>query len=145
MHWQHFGIISASKTKRYSIQSICALIDHTGRLWDGGTRLSSFELVAFILKGFSWEMESFLEDIIRNYGEIGIGQDELIKLIFILQDNHRKEMLNVSADDANFAINNRERIKPHWKLLRSFYMLQNVMITTEKEIVQLLSLTKECT
>lgn len=90
------------------------------RLNDGGTKLSSFELVASILKGFSWEMESFLEDLIRKYSEIGIGQDELIKLIFILQDNHKKEMVNVSAEDANFAINKKDRIEASLEALLTF-------------------------
>ena len=96
------------------------IVEMFRRLNDGGTRLSSFELVASILKGFTWEMQPFLEDITTNYGEIGIGQDELIKLIFILQDNHRKEMLNVSADDMNFGINNRERIKTTLEAVTKF-------------------------
>ncbi len=90
------------------------------RLNDGGTKLSSFELVASILKGFSWEMESFLDEMITSYSEIGIGQDELIKLIFILQDNHRKEMVNVNAEDAKFAIEKKGRIKATLEALSSF-------------------------
>lgn len=90
------------------------------RLNDGGTKLSSFELVASILKGFSWEMESFLDEMIKSYSEIGIGQDELIKLIFILQDNHRKEMVNVSAEDAKFAIAKKGRIKATLEALSNF-------------------------
>ena len=90
------------------------------RLNDGGTKLSSFELVASILKSFSWEMESFLDEIIKSYSEIGIGQDELIKLIFILQDNHRKEMVNVSAEDAKFAIEKKGRIEATLEALSRF-------------------------
>ena len=90
------------------------------RLNDGGTKLSSFELVASILKGYSWEMESFLDEMISSYHEIGIGQDELVKLIFILQDDHKKEMVNINADDAQFAINNKERIKATLEALVKF-------------------------
>jgi len=90
------------------------------RLNDGGTKLSSFDLVASILKGFAWEMESFLRETLENYEEIGLSQDNLIKLIFILQDNHNKEMASIDADDANFAINNRERIKCTLKALKDF-------------------------
>ena len=90
------------------------------RLNDGGTKLSSFELVASILKGFCWEMESFLDEMIKSYGDIGIGQDELIKLIFILQDNHKKEMVNVNANDAKFAIEKRTRIKATLEALIKF-------------------------
>lgn len=90
------------------------------RLNDGGTKLSSFELVASILKGYSWEMESFLDEMTTSYNEIGIGQDELIKLIFILQDNYAKEMVNISAEDATFAIEKKERIKATLEALTKF-------------------------
>ncbi len=90
------------------------------RLNDGGTKLSSFDLVASILKGFAWEMEGFLREILEHYEEIGLSQDNLIKLIFILQDNHNKEMASIDAKDAEFAIKNRERIKCVLKSLKDF-------------------------
>ncbi len=90
------------------------------RLNDGGTRLSSFDLVASILKGFSWEMEGFLKEMLEKYQDIGLTQDNLIKLIFLLQDNHNKEMASIEATDAEFAINNRERIKATIKALKDF-------------------------
>jgi len=90
------------------------------RLNDGGTRLSSFDLVASVLKGFAWEMEGFLQDALEKYEEIGLTQDNLIKLIFILQDNHKKEMASIDAGDARFAIDNRERIQCTLKSLKDF-------------------------
>ena len=90
------------------------------RLNDGGTKLSSFDLVASILKGFAWEMEGFLRETLENYEEIGLSQDNLIKLVFILQDNHNKEMASIDGGDADFAINNRERIKCTLKALKDF-------------------------
>lgn len=90
------------------------------RLNDGGTRLSSFDLVASILKGFSWEMEGFLREILEENQDIGLTQDNLIKLIFILQDNHSKEMASIEATDAEFAIKNRERIIATIKALKDF-------------------------
>jgi len=90
------------------------------RLNDGGTKLSSFELVASILKGFSWEMEGFLQEMLENYQDIGLTQDNLIKLIFLLQDNHNKEMASIEATDAEFAIKNKERIKATIKALKDF-------------------------
>lgn len=90
------------------------------RLNDGGTRLSSFDLVASILKGFSWEMEGFLKEMLEEYQNIGLSQDNLIKMIFLLQDNHNKEMASIEATDAEFAINNRERIKATLKALKDF-------------------------
>lgn len=90
------------------------------RLNDGGTKLSSFDLVASILKGFAWEMEGFLRETLESYEEIGLSQENLIKLIFILQDNHNKEMASIDGTDADFAIKNRERIKCTLKSLKDF-------------------------
>ena len=90
------------------------------RLNDGGTKLSSFDLVASILKGFEWEMEAFLEQTLKEYEEIGLNQDNLIKLIFLLQDNHVKEMSAIEASDAQFAIASKERIEKVLKALKAF-------------------------
>jgi uncharacterized protein with ParB-like and HNH nuclease domain len=90
------------------------------RLNDGGTKLSSFDLVASILKGIAWEMEGFLRETLEAYEDIGLSQDNLIKLIFILQDNHNKEMASIDGGDADFAIKNRERIKCTLKSLKDF-------------------------
>lgn len=90
------------------------------RLNDGGTRLSSFDLVASILKGFSWEMEGFLQEMLEKYEDIGLSQDNLIKLIFLLQDNYNKEMASIEGSDADFAIKNRERIKATIKAVKDF-------------------------
>jgi uncharacterized protein with ParB-like and HNH nuclease domain len=90
------------------------------RLNDGGTKLSPFDLVASVLKGFEWEMEEFLRETLEIYEEIGLSQDNLIKLIFILQDNHNKEISSIEKADAAFAIDNRERIKCTLKSLKDF-------------------------
>jgi hypothetical protein len=90
------------------------------RLNDGGTRLSSFDLVASILKGYSWEMEGFLREMLDEYQSIGLSQENLIKLIFLLQDNYNKEMAAIEAADAEFAIKNRDRIKIALKALKDF-------------------------
>ena len=90
------------------------------RLNDGGTKLSSFDLVASILKGFSWEMEGFLEKMLDEYEDIGLSQDNLIKLIFLLQDDHKKEMASIEAKDAEFAITNKERINSTLKSVKDF-------------------------
>lgn len=90
------------------------------RLNDGGTKLSPFDLVASILKGFDWQMEGFLREVLEDYEDIGLTQDNLIKLIFILQDNHSKEMVSIEASDATFAIENRERIKCSLKCVKDF-------------------------
>ncbi|MDD5456763.1 MAG: DUF262 domain-containing protein [Candidatus Margulisbacteria bacterium] len=90
------------------------------RLNDGGTKLSPFDLVASILKGFEWEMESFLDEVLTEFQDIGLNQDNLIKLIFLLQDNHKKEMSEIEASDAEFAISKRDRIRCALTGLRNF-------------------------
>lgn len=90
------------------------------RLNDGGTKLSSFDLVASILKGFSWEMESFLREMLQDNEDIGLSQENLIKLIFLLQDNYNKEMVSIEASDAQFAIDNKDRIKATIIALKKF-------------------------
>jgi hypothetical protein len=65
-------------------------------------------------------MESFLNEILKKYQDIGLSQDNLIKLIFLLQDNPYKEMAAIQASDANFAIQHRDRIKATIKALKDF-------------------------
>ncbi len=115
------GISKVSVNKSFDeITNKQRIVELFRRLNDGGTKLSSFDLVASVLKGFEWEMEGFLEETLKSYEEIGLTQDNLIKLIFLLQDNHKKEMAAIEAADAQFAIKNRERIKITLKCLKDF-------------------------
>jgi uncharacterized protein with ParB-like and HNH nuclease domain len=115
------GISKVSVNKSFDeVTNKQRIVELFRRLNDGGTKLSSFDLVASVLKGYEWEMESFLEETLKSYEEIGLTQDNLIKLIFLLQDNHKKEMAAIEAADAQFAINNRERIKITLKCLKDF-------------------------
>lgn len=110
-------IINRSLDKTANKQRIVELFR---RLNDGGTKLSAFDLVASILKGFEWEMESFLDKIIAKYQSIGISQDEIIKLIFILQNDNKKQLVDISAADAEFAIKNKARIENSLKATENF-------------------------
>ena len=115
------GISKVSVNKSFDeITNKQRIVELFRRLNDGGTKLSSFDLVASVLKGFEWEMEGFLEETLKSYEEIGLTQDNLIKLIFLLQDNHKKEMAAIEAADDQFAIKNRERIKVTLKCLKDF-------------------------
>jgi len=80
------------------------------RLNQGGTRLSALDLMASILKSFSAENEKFLYEDIKEFSDIGLEQDEIIKYIFLLQDNHRKELTDIEKSDSDFIRNNKERI-----------------------------------
>ena len=90
------------------------------RLNDGGTRLSSYDLIASTLKGFDWQMEAFMDGLLARYSAISIGQDELIKLIFVLQDEPRKEVSEITAADAGFATENRDRIEATLQAVENF-------------------------
>ena len=96
------------------------------RLNDGGTKLSPFDLVASILKGFEWKMEAFLDEVLNEFKDIGLNQDNLIKLIFILQDNHNKEMADIAASDAEFAIAKKDRIWNALICLRKFLIYSDL-------------------
>lgn len=90
------------------------------RLNDGGTKLSALDLVASTLKGFDYRMEAFLRGMEEEFTDIGLSPENLIKLIFLLQDNHTKEMTAIETSDAEFAIQNQERIKNSLKAVRIF-------------------------
>ena len=90
------------------------------RLNDGGTKLSSYDLVASILKGFDWKMEKFLDDILIENDDIGLTQDTLINLLFILRDTPMKQMVEIDAEDAEFATKYYERIQQTMRLLKKF-------------------------
>lgn len=115
------GISKVSINKSFDeVSNKQRIVELFRRLNDGGTKLSSFDLVASILKGFSWEMEGFLEKMLDEYEDIGLSQDNLIKLIFLLQDDHKKEMASIEAKDAEFAITNKDRIASTLKSLKDF-------------------------
>jgi hypothetical protein len=90
------------------------------RLNDGGTRLSSYDLFASLLKGFNWKMEAFLDEILAEHGAMGLNQDNLIKLVFLLQGDARKEMDSISASDADFAVQNQNKIRDALTLTQKF-------------------------
>jgi hypothetical protein len=90
------------------------------RLNDGGTRLSSYDLFASMLKGFNWKMEAFLDDLLCKHKEMGLNQDNLIKLVFLLQGDPRKEMDWLSAKDADFAVQNQDGIREALYLTQTF-------------------------
>ena len=62
-----------------------------------------------MFKGFDYRMEQFFRDVIQ-FEDIGISQDEVIKLIFLLQDNPSREVTQITKEDTEFAIQNRDRI-----------------------------------
>ena len=65
-------------------------------------------------------MESFLREMEEEFIDMGLSPENLIKLIFLLQNNHTKEMTAIEAADAEFAIQKQERIKNTLTALRIF-------------------------
>ncbi|GHU01560.1 hypothetical protein FACS1894147_01640 [Spirochaetia bacterium] len=90
------------------------------RLNDGGTRLSGFDLVASILKGFDSRMETYIDSTLSEFKDINLDQDNLVKLFFLLQDNPNREMAEITAQDASFAVDKRDRITSCLKATRKF-------------------------
>ena len=90
------------------------------RLNDGGTVLSAMDLVASTLKGFDYRMESFVREMVTSFSDLGLTPENLIKLIFLLQDNYKKEMVSAEALDAEFAINHRLRLMNTMLAVRKF-------------------------
>ena len=115
------------------------MVDLFQRLNNGGTILSAFDLMASTLKGLDWQMEAFL-DKAQDFSDIGITQNELIKLVFILQDTPAKNLANIELKDTEFALNNQERIFNALIALRKFLTLsklENYYLSSRRSAVPL--------
>lgn len=111
--------VAVNKSKDV-IENRQRIVELFRRLNDGGTKLSSYDLVASMFKGFDYKMEKFLDSVVAENSDIGIDQDALIKLLLILHDKPSKEMSDLMAEDAEFATNNYERIQVTLKALKKF-------------------------
>lgn len=111
--------VSINKSKAV-IENRQRIVELFRRLNDGGTKLSSYDLVASMFKGFDYKMEQFLDTVVAENASIGIDQDILIKLLLILNDKPSKEMSELTAEDAEFATSNYERIQLTLKALKKF-------------------------
>lgn len=103
--------VTVNKIQYTETENRQKIVELFKRLNDGGTRLSPIELVASTLKAFDWRMEGFLRRMEEDFSDIGLTSDNLIKLIFLLQDNYTKEMASIEASDAEFAIKKQVRIE----------------------------------
>lgn len=90
------------------------------RLNDGGTKLSSYDLVASVLKSFDYRMEDFLDSVSARHQDIGIDKDVLIKLLLVLRNAPNKGMMDLTDEDSSFVINNRKRIEDSLDVLKEF-------------------------
>ena len=108
------------------VKSRQKIVELFRRLNDGGTKLSAFDLAASKMKGFDWKMESFLDDVLRRNAEIGLSQDNLLKLVFLLRNNYSKEMLDIDESDASFAVENKDRIDQCLSLTLKFLKISKL-------------------
>jgi hypothetical protein len=111
--------VSVNKSKK-PVENRQRIVELFRRLNDGGTKLSSYDLVASMFKGFDYKMEKFLDTVVAENKDIGVDQDTLIKLLLILNDKPTKEMSDLVAEDAEFATSNYERIQATLKTLKQF-------------------------
>lgn len=110
-NFQNIGICEVRLDKRYDeIANRIRVVELFRRLNQGGTKLDGLELMASKLKGYNPEHERFLQEI-EKYNDIGFGKDEVIKLIFILQDDHKKTVANITKVDSDFIGKNKNRIE----------------------------------
>jgi len=110
-NFPNIGICEVRLDKKSNeVENRIRVVELFRRLNQGGTKLDGFELMASKLKGYNPENETFLRNI-EQFNDIGFGKDEIIKLIFILQDDHKKNIANISKSDSDFIEKNKERIK----------------------------------
>ena len=115
------GIAKVTVNKKLpELENRQKIVELFRRLNDGGTKLSALDLMASKLKGFDYRMEAFLREIEDEFTDIGLTPENLIKLIFLLQDNYAKEMISIEVSDSEFAVNNKDRIKNTMKAVRAF-------------------------
>lgn len=110
------------------------------RLNNGGTVLRALDLIASTIKGLDFRTEIFLRRDIQEFSDIGIGQDEVIKLIFLLQKNINKEVTDINKDDAEFVVKNQARILETLKVVRQFLKdadLYDYYRTGERSVIPL--------
>jgi len=119
-NFQNIGICEVRLDKKHDeIANRIRVVELFRRLNQGGTKLDGLELMASKLKGYNPEHEKFLQ-VIEEFNDIGFGKDEVIKLIFILQDDYNKTVANITKEDSDFIGSNQDRIKSALKGTKLF-------------------------
>jgi hypothetical protein len=114
--------VSINKDKN-ALENRQRIVELFRRLNDGGTKLSAYDLVASMFKGFDYKMEQFLDTVVAENADIGLKQDDFIKLLLILNDKPSKEMSDLTPEDAEFATSNFNRIQASLKALKNFLIV----------------------
>jgi hypothetical protein len=96
------------------------------RLNQGGTKLDGIELMASKLKGYNAQNEIFLRNMQNKFNDIGFYQDEVMKLIFILQGDHKKTISDITEKDSDFIQIYEKRIFASLTATRQFLQLSKL-------------------
>ena len=107
-------------SKTDTIENRLNVVELFRRLNQGGTRLDAMELMRSKLKAFSADNEIFLHESKTEFQDICFNQDSIIKLLFLLQDDHNKDLANINKQDSDFIQNYKERIRSALKGTREF-------------------------
>lgn len=122
--YESVGISKVSINKdKNALENRQRIVELFRRLNDGGTKLSAYDLVASMFKGFDYKMEQFLDTVVAENADIGLKQDDFIKLLLILNDKPSKEMSDLTPEDAEFATSNFNRIQASLKALKNFLIV----------------------
>jgi len=122
--YESVGISKVSINKdKNALENRQRIVELFRRLNDGGTKLSAYDLVASMFKGFDYKMEQFLDTVVAENADIGLKQDDFIKLLLILNDKPSKEMPDLTPEDAEFATSNFNRIQASLKALKNFLIV----------------------
>ena len=122
--YESVGISKVSINKdKNALENRQRIVELFRRLNDGGTKLSAYDLVASMFKGFDYKMEQFLDTVVAENADIGLKQDDFIKLLLILYDKPSKEMSDLTPEDAEFATSNFNRIQASLKALKNFLIV----------------------
>ena len=108
------------------IQNRLNIVHLFQKLNQGGTILSGLELMRSVLKAYSAENEAFLNDVKNKYTDIGFNQDEIIKFVFLLQDDHTKDITDIDQADSDFITQKEKRIKASLDGTRCFLKHANL-------------------
>lgn len=90
------------------------------RLNNGGTRLTSDDLIFSSLSGVSNEMEDFFDSLEQSYSSVGINKRAIIRLLYVLTDQPTKNDDTMSNGQADFIAQKRGRIEKTLEALKKF-------------------------
>jgi len=132
-NFPNIGICEVRIDRKYDeVENRMRVVELFRRLNQGGTKLDGLELMASKLKGFDPENEKFLQEI-EQFEDIGFGKDEVIKLIFILQDDHKKSLVSITKEDSDFIKTQKDKIKDAINGTRLFLQQSNLFEFYSKE------------